>query len=200
MAAAGEPGDSLAWVQTDSAALATAPVGVVREGRNLRIVRRSDTLQFTDESRDAAWARFTYLRWLPEVRAHLVLAAYLHGEDVGVFWIPADSGDRIVLEDEPVFAPDRRHFFVARLDLDAGYAENSLAVLRAAGGRVDSLLVARGGRLGESANPWGPDSVRWNGSSEVQFVRVEATRQGAIVGRTRMQVQRIGGSWRMSPR
>lgn len=192
--------DSQASTSTDAAALASAPVGVTRVGGTLRIVRLLDTLLFVDDSRNDEWARFTYLRSLQNARAHLVLASYLLGEDVGVLWVPADSGSQIVLDDEPVFAPDGRHVFVAHQDLDAGYAENSLTVLRVAGVRLDTVFAASGGRRDETDSLWGPDSVRWNGSSAIEFVRVDATRQGEVVKRVRMRVHLTGGVWQMTRR
>jgi len=192
--------DSQASTPTDAAALASAPVGVTRVGGTLRIVRLSDTLHFVDDSRNDEWARFTYLRSLQNARAHLVLASYLLGEDVGVLWVPADSGSPIVLDDEPVFAPDGEHFFVAHQDLDAGYAENSLTVLRVSGSGLDTVFAASGGRRDETDSLWGPDSVRWNSSSAIEFVRVEATRQGEGVARVRMRVHLTGGFWQMTRR
>jgi len=144
--------------------------------------------------------RFAYLRYLPGVRAHLVLASALMGEDVGVLWVSADSGAPFVLDDEPLVAPDDRHVLVAHQDLGAGYAANSLTILRVAATRLDTVFAITGGRRDETDSLWAPDSVRWNGSTAVEFVRVNASRVGVVLSRASMRVELADGVWRLTAR
>lgn len=134
-----------------------------------------------DTTTAATTVIYRYLGFVPELSSHLVEIGFYEGGSYGL--VSAETTDQTFVQGIPVISPTRSRFVTASVDLEAGYAPNSLQVWR---------IFPYGPRLEwglDGGDGWGASDPAWIGEDELEFTMHRRTADPGDSDLTRMRLR-----------
>ncbi len=136
----------------------------------LRLSRGKKAVYRDNKVNSEAYAASFLSGYYQDLKLALVL---LQGyESLNFELVHMETGRKIRLSGRPVFSPDSSRFTAVSMDLEAGYIDN----------RIEIVRVASGSFINELSKDlsWGPSSAQWTSDKELRLKRWDRTSNGFL--------------------